>query len=189
MSRIHAISSIFEFLWRLRSLSRPIRRDCRIYGVVVPEYIIQYFHTALNCFSQHQYTVCLALSSIIVEGTLKDVLITRGYQFANRSLPRYISGLSTALSTARIAEGFLTPADLPDDLDAVIKPIRNNLVHLSGDAFGTPLPYLNNHNGIPTFTLADFVKDPILVHDLLQSVSFFIERMYIDLRAGGHFVS
>lgn len=160
----------------------------RANGVVVPDYIIQYFHTSLNCFTQYQYFVCLALCSIIVEGTLKDILITRGYQFMNRKLPKYIGGLGAALQTARNVENFLAPADLPDDLDAVIKPIRNNLVHLSGQAFATPLPYLNNHNGVANFTLGEFVKDPLLVHDLLQSVSIFVEKMYLDLRAAGHLI-
>jgi len=157
-------------------------------GIVVPHYITQYFHTALNCFSQYQYPVCLALNSIIVEGTLKDVLITRGYQFTARRSPQYISGLGMALDNARNVESFLTPADLPNDLDAVIKPIRNNLVHLSGDAFATALPYLNNHNGIQNFTLGDFINDPLLVHDILLSVSVFIDRIYIDLRNNGHLV-
>lgn len=159
-----------------------------IQGTIVPHYITQYFHTALNSFSQFQYSVCLALNSIIVEGTLKDVLITRGYQFISRRNPKYISGLGTALANARTVELFLTPADLPADLDDVIKPIRNNLVHLSGDAFNTRLPYLDTHNGVSEFTLGDFIKDPVLVHDLLQGVSFVIEKIYCDLRASGHLI-
>ena len=162
-------------------------RDVNL-GTIVPHYITQYFHTALNSFSQLQYSVCLALNSIIVEGTLKDVLLTRGYQFINRNQPKYISGLGMALSNARTVELFLTPADLPADLDDVIKPIRNNLIHLSGDAFDTRLPYLDTHNGITSFTLGDFIKDPVLVHDLLQGVSFVIEKIYCDLRDNGHLI-
>lgn len=158
------------------------------HGIVVPQYILEYFHTALNCFNQYQYLACLALNSIIVEGTLKDVLITRGYQFTNRRNSRYISGLGAALINARNVELFLTPADLPEDLDAVIKPIRNNLVHLSGDALETRLPYLDSHNGIAEFTLKDFIKDPVLIHDLLQGVSYCIENIYTNLRNEGHLI-
>ena len=187
-----------QWLYKRQIIIRHLHHDLSIdhiltirdrnYGVVVPDYIIQYFHTALNCFSQHLYPVCLALSSIIIEGTLKDVLTTRGYTFdyANRRATNYVGGLGTALNKARNVEGFLTPTDLPSDLDSVIQPIRNNLVHLSGNAFNTRLPYLDGHNGIPNFVLKNFVDDPLLVYDLIQSVSAFVEKMYMDLRAVGH---
>lgn len=50
-----------------------------------------------------------------------------------------VGGLGAALEIARNREGCVTPEDLAEDFDKVLQAVRNNLVHLSGEALNTPL--------------------------------------------------
>lgn len=73
--------------------------------------------------------------------------------------------------------------DLPTDLDEVIQVVRNNLVHLSGQALTTPLTAIDPSGG---FTLEDFLSDPRKVYDLIIGVPRFINKQYVELRRAGH---
>lgn len=51
------------------------------WGEIVPLYLVPYIHTALSAYQEGLYGVAVALLSIAVEATLRDVLITKGYTF------------------------------------------------------------------------------------------------------------
>ena len=155
-------------------------------GVVIPPYVFEYLNTAIIAFKKQMFSVCLALNSIVMEATIKDVLFTKGYTFdySDRKKPNYIGGLGAGLDRARNKENFLTSGVLPEDLDKVIKTVRNNLIHLSGDVFQTPLPQFNRIR--QNFKLEDFVASPHMVFDLLDSVIHCAEALYTELRTNGH---
>lgn len=48
---------------------------------IVPKYIVEYILNAINAYKQRMYAVAAALLSIAVEGTLRDVLSTKGYTY------------------------------------------------------------------------------------------------------------
>ena len=51
------------------------------WGEIVPSYLVPYIHTALDAYQEGLHGVAVALLSIAVEATLRDVLITKGYTF------------------------------------------------------------------------------------------------------------
>jgi hypothetical protein len=53
----------------------------KTWGEIVPTYVLQYIHSGILLYKQGMYAVAVALLSIAVEATLKEVLITRGYSF------------------------------------------------------------------------------------------------------------
>ncbi|HTJ50578.1 MAG TPA: hypothetical protein VL443_14050 [Cyclobacteriaceae bacterium] len=152
--------------------------------VVVPDYVAQYLHTAIFSYHNGLQAVALALCSIALEATLKDRLKQRGYtfDFIERKKTNYIGGLGTAIDRARNREAFLTPANLVTDMDIVITTIRNNLVHLSEEAFNTPLPEFNSLSTSGNYLLKDFINSPMMVFDLIRSVTLCVDAMYKELR-------
>ncbi len=92
-----------------------------------------------------------------------------------------VNGLGEALKIARYVEGFLDTDTLPEDFDEVIKAIRNNLIHLSGDALNTRLPMFDGRSRSGNFTLQDFLEDPELMYDFIISVPLFISEQYNKL--------
>jgi hypothetical protein len=96
-----------------------------------------------------------------------------------------VNGLGEALEIARRREGFLTPAILTEDFDDVIKVVRNNLIHLSGDALSKPI-----HTFDPSgnYTLKDFLSEPNAIYDFISVVCRFVSEQYIELRRVGHLV-
>jgi len=235
------------------------------WGEVVPTYVTEYINIAIYAYEQRVYGPAIALLSIAIEATLRDVLETRGYTYGpgapsvdiyscadaevsveansytvtfRQPMPRAparflqstggdptveirvrrvinrrrgrvdlsvivphclvnhwssdnveqpaqrrVNGLGEALDIARNQEQLLTPNDLPTDLDEVIKLVRNNLIHLSGQTLNTPLYALDPAGD---FSLGDFLDDPEMVHDLIANVPRFINRQYVELRRAGH---
>jgi hypothetical protein len=96
---------------------------------------------------------------------------------------RSVSGLGEALDLSRNKENLLTPYDLPLDLDEVILAVRNNLIHLSGDALTTHLTMIDAQGD---FTLGDFLDNDQMVFDLIVDIPRVINQLYIDLREKGH---
>ncbi len=151
--------------------------------IVVPDYIVKYIHTAAISFRSQLHEVCLALCSIVMEATLKDKLAPLGYtgeysqkKIGKKQNPKYLGGLGTALDKARNVEKILTPGHFSLDLDDVIQPVRNNLVHVSKMAFSTPLPKFSSKN--PNYTLGDFLEEPYKVFDMLQTVTKCCYQLY-----------
>lgn len=146
---------------------------------IVPNYILQYMKMVVYAYYEGMYAVALALCSIIMEATLRDNLSKRGYTFihGNRT-PQNITGLGKAIDIARNTERILTSFHLTEDLDEVIKTVRNNLVHLSGSVFATPLIAFNSLSTTGNFVLGDFIKDQKLVFDLITNVSRCINDLY-----------
>lgn len=91
---------------------------------------------------------------------------------------RRVNNLEEALNIARNVEGFLTPDILPVDVDAVIKVVRNKLIHLSGEALETILP---SYDPEGNFTLKDFINDSNLVYDLIYNIPYFINKQYLSI--------
>ena len=256
----------WEFLWEgsgiRQSLSNVVYKNN--WGPIVPWDVVQYLRSGILLFRQRAYATSLALMSIAVEATLRDVLSTKGYTFnhqANRTtiyqttnahvdvngnsytvtiadtVPRppadlttsskgnlpidikirrkgnelaihcpaflidhwssnsvekvavtkNIGGLGEALRIARQVENVIDPADLPTDMDDVLKAIRNNLIHFSSNSMNTELPRFASRSPIGRFTLKDFVKDTELVFDLVTEIPRFVNEQYVKLwRAGVH---
>lgn len=59
----------------------------RVLGEIVPTYVVDYVHGGLSIYEQGRKAVALALLSIAVEATLRDVLATRGYSFKKDGSP------------------------------------------------------------------------------------------------------
>lgn len=94
-----------------------------------------------------------------------------------------VSGLGAALNIARNVEACVTAEDLALDFDEVLQAVRNNLVHLSGEALNTPLPRFDIiKNG---FALRDFLLDDLLVQDFVAAISRFVTVQYVNLRRSG----
>lgn len=55
------------------------------WGEIVPSYIVQYVHSAISAYLQGMNAVSIALISIAVEATLRDVLVSKGYSFDPRA--------------------------------------------------------------------------------------------------------
>lgn len=110
---------------------------------------------------------------------------------ANVSQPaqKSIGGLGEALTIARNREGLIGPEDLTPDFDSVVQTVRNNLIHLSGDALSTPLPEFASLTVDRHFTLQDFLQADDLVYDLVTNVADFVNGQYVKLRQSGHFAS
>lgn len=87
-----------------------------------------------------------------------------------------ITGLGTALSIARSTERILDSAVLPLDTDDVIKCVRNNLIHLSGDALSTIMPSYYNE------TLENFLLHENKVYDVLRSICNTIDDLYLKIK-------
>lgn len=96
-----------------------------------------------------------------------------------------VNGLGEALEIARVREGFLTPAILTEDFDDVIQVVRNNLIHLSGEALSKPL-YTFDPSG--NYTLKDFISEQNAIYDFISVVCRFVSEQYIELRRAGHLV-
>ncbi len=54
---------------------------------VVPDYIVEYMHSAIIAYQQKMFSVSATLMSIIMEATLRDVLESKGYSFNPRVNP------------------------------------------------------------------------------------------------------
>lgn len=101
-----------------------------------------------------------------------------------------VSGLGEALRIARTVERVLLPKHLPEDLDQVLLKVRNNLIHMSGDALKEKIDAIPDPaTGKPPITLGRFLETPALVYDLFLSVPNFINQQYVDLRQAGHLAS
>lgn len=90
-----------------------------------------------------------------------------------------ISGLGTALSVARdiTKANILDVSILPDDTDGVIQQVRNNLIHLSGDAMTSPIAAVG-------ISLEDFASDQAKVFDTIWSICGAIEKLYSKIADG-----
>jgi hypothetical protein len=90
-----------------------------------------------------------------------------------------ISGLGTALNVARdvTKANILDAIILPDDIDEVIQQVRNNLIHLSGDAMTNPIAAVN-------MSLEDFASDQARVFDTIWSICGAIDKLYSKIADG-----
>lgn len=100
-----------------------------------------------------------------------------------------VGGLGAALEIARNREGCVTPEDLAEDFDKVLQAVRNNLVHLSGEALNTPLSQFDRLKASGDFTLRDFVTNENLVHDFIVTIPRFVTDQYVKLRQQGTLLS
>ena len=145
---------------------------------IVPDYVFEYINGAIIAYNNQLYAVSSVLISIATEVTLRDTLISKGYEYSygkkNTSGKKNVTGLGVALSIARNDEGFLTPDIIPIDLDKVLTTIRNNLVHLSKDSLLVPIEGTNQN-------LIDFISNPNKVFALLSYITPFITKQYNDL--------
>lgn len=235
---------------------------------IVPWHVVEYINSGIVLFRRKAYAPALALMTIAVEATLRDLLAARGYSFqpgsskvdiyeeSNAELgvsgnfytltcsptpkdptslassasgnlpvsiqirrvinerkkridlqmkvpdylldhlssdqvkqlgqPKTITGLGDALSIARNTEQLITPKDLPVDLDNVLKAIRNNLLHLSSTSLLTELPRYKTESQTGVYTLADLVKDQVLVSAYVADFPRFVNDQYVRLwKSGG----
>lgn len=241
----------------------------RPWGAVVPPYIVNYLSSAATARRQKRNDAAVALLSIAVEATLRDVLSSHGYSFAPgvtsrdvydygraqvtadtasgtyivkfhdpmplavndfgssfasvpveielRRVPKggnsaridlnviapnplydhwtpstiatpgalTVGGLGAALDIARNRLSCITAADLAIDFDEVLQAIRNNLVHLSGEALSTPLPRFDFLKS--GFALRDFLAEDMLVQDFVAAISRFVTTQYVGLRRSGKY--
>jgi len=145
---------------------------------IVPDYVFEYINGAIIAYNNQLYAVSSVLISIATEVTLRDTLISKGYEYSHRtknaSGKKKVTGLGAALSIARNDEGFLTPDIIPIDLDKVLTTIRNNLVHLSKESLLVPIEGTSQN-------LLDFTSNPDKVFALLSYIAPFITKQYNNL--------
>lgn len=63
---------------------------------VVPSYLVQYVHSAIISYQQGMNAVSVALISISVEATLRDILVSKGYSFNPRANPHDVYDFNEA---------------------------------------------------------------------------------------------
>ena len=90
-----------------------------------------------------------------------------------------ITGLGAALRVARDVHGanILDATVLATDIDDVIQQVRNNLIHLSGDAITSNIRAVG-------MSLEDFASDQARVFDTISSISDAIEKLYSGIADG-----
>jgi hypothetical protein len=101
---------------------------------------------------------------------------------------RSVTGLGAALDIARNTERCLTPAHLPLDFDSVLKAVRNNLIHLSGDALATPLQEFDDQLAGGGFTLRHFLEREDMLLDFVTTIPRFVNEQYLQLRRDGKLI-
>jgi hypothetical protein len=234
------------------------------WGTIVPPEVLQYIKSGIYLYNQKIYPTALALLSIAVEATLRDILSTRGYSFthggnkvdvfeytkanvdANQTgytlvltqhvpqpptnfsssfgsaspieikirrcinqrknrvdliiqVPpalvdhwstdqvqqagdtKNLGGLGEALDKARNIERIITNDDLPEDIDVVIKAVRDNLVHFSSNNLDEVLIDFAWRSPTGVFKLRDFLNDKELVFDLITGIPEFVNAQYVKL--------
>jgi hypothetical protein len=57
------------------------------WGQVVPIYVVEYLDSVICAYNRGMYAAALASLSIVVEATLRDILLTRGYTFQPGASP------------------------------------------------------------------------------------------------------
>lgn len=87
-----------------------------------------------------------------------------------------VSGLGAALKIARQDEDIIKNHMFPLDLDAPVSAVRNNLIHLSGEAMNEQV-----HEGK---SLKEFIASSDLVFDTISSISSVIEDLYLRISNG-----
>jgi len=92
-----------------------------------------------------------------------------------------ISGLGAAINISRNQAAILTPIDLPEDLDGAIQSVRNNLIHLSGNAMNEEVDF--DLNGAP-ITLGDFLRSSNKVFDAVCTIGDTVNKIYERIAAG-----
>ena len=92
-----------------------------------------------------------------------------------------IGGLGAAIDIGRNHARILSPADLPPDLDNVIKAVRNNLIHLSGSAMNVTVA--TDNVGSPV-TLDTFIKSKNKVFDAVCTIGDTIDVIFTKLANG-----
>jgi hypothetical protein len=92
-----------------------------------------------------------------------------------------ISGLGAALNISRNHASFLFQTDLPDDLDAAIQAVRNNLIHLSGNAMSEVVETDSQGQAI---TLELFLKNKNKVFDAVCTIGDAINKIYERIANG-----
>ena len=88
-----------------------------------------------------------------------------------------IGGLGTALKVARNEAAVLDNSILPDDMDEVIQQVRNNLIHLSGNAITKVISSVG-------LSLDEFTKNQARVFDSIWSIIGTIETLYLKKANG-----
>lgn len=88
-----------------------------------------------------------------------------------------IGGLGTALAVARNEAAILDSSILPDDMDEVIQQVRNNLIHLSGNAITTRINSVD-------MSLNEFASNQARVFDAIWSITGAIDKLYIKKSNG-----
>jgi hypothetical protein len=91
-----------------------------------------------------------------------------------------VSGLGAALKIAREDEDIIKNHMFPLDLDSPVKAVRNNLIHLSGEAMNEDV-----HEGK---SLKEFIKSTDLVFDTISSITVVIEDLYLRI-SNGEFIA
>ncbi len=236
-------------------------------GEITPTYVVEYISSGMYNYSKGMYATSVALLTIAVEATLRDVLSHHNYSYNPRassvdvysytnaklkvtddgylieypepmpkatsdfltstggvesidlrvrrlikprtngdrtdiymlvpecvvdhlstdvlSTPaeRAVNGLGAAFRIVRDSENLITAEDLPLDFEEVLTVVRNNLIHLSGEALETPL---NAMDASGSFTLSNFLEDGEIVFDFIMTIPEFINGMYRRLRTAQH---
>ena len=88
-----------------------------------------------------------------------------------------IGGLGKALQVARNDEDIIDTTIFPMDLDKPISDIRNNLIHLSGDAMSKEVYELSNGK----LTLEQYLENKELVFDALSSIINIVNDLYFKI--------
>jgi len=102
-------------------------------------------------------------------------------QVQQRGDPKNLGGLGEALDKARNVERIITNEDLPEDIDVVLKAVRDNLVHFSSNNLEEVLTDFAWRSQTGVFKLRDFLNDKELVFDLVIGIPEFVNAQYVKL--------
>lgn len=126
--------SRWAIVWPIRIETKTIKEEfpatieihSRRWGVVVPSYIVDYLDTAVRAYDAGRNIAAVALASIMVEATLRDVLVPKGYAFQVNASSADVYQYSRAVVEADVARNCYTltfpqpmpksPGDFPTSL-------------------------------------------------------------------------
>ncbi|MGG3508020.1 hypothetical protein ABES58_21350 [Paenibacillus lautus] len=162
--------------WELVLSTRHISRTIQVeeigpnFKIIVPNYIIEYLHNAITAFKQKINTVAVALISIAVEATLRDVLKEKGFTYNPRDneLDTYHScdaTISTDSNKYTITYNSLMPKGIPDfltstnGLSSVNVKIRRVLKKTSGGRIRTDIQIIGVDDIVDHLTIDSVEKN------------------------------
>lgn len=159
-----------------------IHKDTDYYKIkfpsLMPQLPIDYLNSSTNTYKECKIKRVKLNGNWVLQISLVDELLDFwSSDQINVTGQKKVSGLGAALDIARNDENIIDEGIFPLDLDKPIKSIRNNLIHLSGDAMEEDVYEMPSR----TLKLKDYIENKERVFDTICSVSEIVNDLYYKI--------